>query len=90
MSIDADGDSDFSGFALAIPEVSDLNGFLFDFTRTLENLNQGLNAKQIAVGYRPRRAVIDLPAESAMVFMTNLAQLVSESLERSEVSCSIR
>jgi len=67
MSIDADGDSDFSGFALAIPEVSDLNGFLFDFTRTLENLNQGLNAKQIAVGYRPRRAVIDLPAESAMV-----------------------
>ena len=90
MSIDADGDSDFSGFALAIPEVSDLNGFLFDFTRTLENLNQGLNAKQIAVGYRPRRAVIDLPAESAMVFMTNLAQLVSESLERTEVSCSIR
>ena len=90
MSIDSDGDSEFSGFALAIPEVSDIESFLSDYVRTLENLNQGLNPNQLAIGYRPRRAVIDLPAESAMLFMASLSQLVSESTERSDFSCSIR
>ncbi len=90
MSIDSDGSSEFAGYSLAIPEVARLNEFIADYRRLLEGLDTGLSDKQKQIGYRPRRAVIDLPAESALAFMSQMAQLVSESVTQGGIRYSIR
>ncbi|WP_224365808.1 type I-MYXAN CRISPR-associated protein Cmx8 [Hyalangium versicolor] len=59
-----------NGFALAIPDVSKLASFC-------DGLHQVLaDRKPEAQGYRPREAVIDVPAESALDLAYRLAQRI--------------
>lgn len=67
--IESDGDSDFVGYSLAIPEVSDLEAFCDEYPELLARLSPDRH------GYRPAGAVIDLPAQSALEFLEHLAEL---------------
>ncbi len=69
--IDNDGQGEFVGYSLAIPEVADLDAFCADYPQML---HAELDAT--ARGYRPAGAVIDLPAQAALQFMLHLARLV--------------
>ena len=58
--LNIDGERDFTGFAIAIPDVSDLA----DFCDVLPNSLRTRGTEM--AGYRPREAVIDLAAEGAI------------------------
>jgi CRISPR-associated protein Cmx8 len=83
QQLDADGNSDFVGYVLAIPEVSDLEGFLADYPQLLKELCTDVR------GYRPAEAVIDLPAQGALEFLNHLARLARHKAERSRVQYSV-
>lgn len=88
--VESDGSTDFAGFTLAIPEVTHLPDFLHDYPKLLAGLNEGLKPEQTARGYRPARAVIDLPAEGALVFLDHLAQLTGQIITSGALKYSIR
>lgn len=91
QSIEADGSTDFVGYSLAVPEVSDLEEFVSTFPTLLSQLNDGLSANRIARGYRPARAVIDLAAESALGFMNQLAVLIhSKTKQKGSLQRTVR
>jgi len=58
--------SEFVGYVLAIPEVSDLTQFLLDYKVMLGQLKPEIR------GFRPAESVIDLPAEGALSFLAHL------------------
>jgi CRISPR-associated protein Cmx8 len=80
QQIDADGESTFpsGSYALAIPEVADLENFCEDFPQMLRNLSPGLR------GYRPAESVIDLPAEGALSFLEHMARLADRLAAKGE------
>src|SRR5205085_1019051 len=59
QQIDADGQGEFVGYVLAIPEVADLENFLADYPIMLGDLSDEIR------GYRPAEAILDLPAQGA-------------------------
>jgi CRISPR-associated protein Cmx8 len=81
--VQADGSNEFVGYVLAIPEVSDLKGFVVDYPRMLGEL------KKDPRGYRPAEAVIDLPAEGALSFLEHLARLAGEKAEGAEATLNL-
>ena len=70
--INADGDSEFVGYTLAIPEV----GHLGKFCRRYKELLSKLDAKRNL--YRPAGAVIALPEQGPLEFLHNLDRLAAE------------
>jgi CRISPR-associated protein Cmx8 len=80
--IDADGEREFAGFVLAIPDIVDLRLFTRRYQRALSTLTTAMH------GYRPADAVVSLPAEGALEFMDGLARLTGEatSADRSDVA----
>lgn len=70
--LDADGTREFAGFVLAIPEVANLLRFTDRYKRSLMQLDP------TPAGYRPRAALIAVPAQGALEFMDNLATLAGE------------
>lgn len=69
--IDNEGKRDFVGYAIAIPDISQLKTFCNEF---LEVLKQRGNE---VTGYRPRDAVIDLAVEGALDLIARLRDRVS-------------
>jgi CRISPR-associated protein Cmx8 len=82
--IEVDGESDFAGYTLAVPEVSDLEKFIADYPKLLESLEARILA------YRPAQAVIDLAAEGALAFFDHLATITSLKLETGSLRFSVR
>ncbi len=78
-----DGENEFVGYVLAIPEVADLKDFVSQYPRMLTRLGKDPR------GYRPAEAVIDLPAEGALSFLEHLAEVSGEVVEGKELSASI-
>lgn len=64
--VNNDGEREFRGFALAFPDVADLEAFCDDYQRVLQ---QRPHEKS---GYRPRGAVIDLIAEGGLDLLLSL------------------
>ena len=64
--INNEGNRDFVGYALAIPDVSDLEGFCDELPFVLSDRSPELS------GYRPRDAIVDLAIESALDLMRRL------------------
>jgi CRISPR-associated protein Cmx8 len=89
--IDHDGTTELpsSSFALAVPEVSNLQEFVHDYPVLLHQLNDGLPPDKTARGYRPARAVVDLPGEGALVLLDQLAALTKLKVETGELRFSI-
>ncbi len=67
--IEPDGNSEFVGYVLAVPEVANLPQFMAAYRRVLGSLKGDMR------GYRPAESVIDVPAEGALSFLEHLAQL---------------
>ena len=58
--VDRDGTREFVGYAIAVPDVVDLVGFVTDWARIARE--RGCEPS----GYVPREAVVDLPAEGGL------------------------
>ena len=82
--VDTDGSTEFVGFTLAVPEVSDLEQFIHDYPNMLNGLTKN------ACGYRPAESVIDLAAEGALAFLNSLAVISGQHVEKGELRHSIR
>jgi CRISPR-associated protein Cmx8 len=73
--INNEGKRDFVGYALAIPDVAELEPFCEDFPQMMRERGIELS------GYRPRDCVVDLAVESALDLMRRLQErlVVKES-----------
>jgi len=74
--ISPDGESEFTGYALAIPEVSNQVVFKKTYLRVLSQLPGDLR------GFRPAKAVVDLAAEGALDYIEHLARLVQDDVRK--------
>lgn len=64
--INNEGNRDFVGYALAIPDVSNLEGFCDELPSVLSDRSSEIS------GYRPRDAIVDLAIESALDLLRRL------------------
>lgn len=69
--IDNEGNRNFVGYALAIPDIADLKGFCDELPNVLSNRTIEVS------GYRPRDAVVDLAVESALDVMRRLRDRIT-------------
>ncbi|MCI0361427.1 MAG: type I-MYXAN CRISPR-associated protein Cmx8 [Planctomycetaceae bacterium] len=83
QQIDADGQGEFVGYVLAIPEVADLENFRIDYPLMLNELDNQIR------GYRPAEAVLDLPAQGALVFLEHLARLAQRAAGKSRIASCV-
>lgn len=83
QQIDSDGESEFVGYVLAIPEVADLTSFCADYPLMLHNLSDDIR------GFRPAEAVIDLPAQGALAFLEHLARLTEQVVIKGQLRYSV-
>jgi CRISPR-associated protein Cmx8 len=75
--------TDFVGYTLAVPDVSNLKDFVREYPKLLASLTKA------PCGYRPAQSVIDLPAEGALAFLDDLAVLSGLQVETGELRFSI-
>lgn len=73
--------SKFIGYALTIPDVSNLEAFCDELPSVLQN-NRGIEM----AGYRPRDSVIDFAAEGALDLMNRLNQRLAVEAGKQSVS----
>jgi CRISPR-associated protein Cmx8 len=71
------------GYVLAVPEVADLEEFLETFPRVVGELSAE------AAGYRPRQALISVPEEGALEFLSQVSRIVRARAAREETSRSV-
>ncbi len=83
QQIDSDGASEFVGYALAIPEVADLENFCEDYRQMLRDLSDKVR------GFRPAEAVVDLPAEGALAFLEHLARLTEQMTRKGQLRYAV-
>lgn len=83
QAIDRDGKRDFKGYVVSIPEVSDLEEFRLVFPRSLAALDPQIR------GYRPKAAIVDLPAEGGLEFLRHLALIAKQKAEGGDLKYSV-
>lgn len=81
--IDRDGKRKFVGYVLAVPDVSDPNGFLLEFPDTVAQLGNEM------AGYRPRDAAISLPQEGGLEYLYHLMSLVKARAQAGEIAYNV-
>jgi CRISPR-associated protein Cmx8 len=74
---------EFFGYAIAIPDVTDLENFCDDFLDLLKNRGDK------ASGYRPLDSVIDLPIESALDLMNRLSDQLTARTGKQDIKESV-
>lgn len=78
VSIDREGKSTFVGHVLSFADIADLAAFCDELRHVLDHRNQEVAA------YLPKQAVLDLPAEGGLQFLSALRQrLVANEGKRS-------
>lgn len=79
--LDNEGERNFQGFSIVVPDIRNLD----QFCEQLPVLLQNERSKEID-GYRPRDAVVSIPAEGALEFMVNLKKcLVTKTGQQSVI-----
>jgi CRISPR-associated protein Cmx8 len=81
--IDRDGKTKFVGYVFAVPDVSDLRGFILEFPHTLAQFGNAM------AGYRPRGAVISLPQEGGLEYLHNLLVLAKGKAQAGELAYNV-
>lgn len=83
--IDDEGKSAFAkgNFVIAIPEVTDVQGFVEEFLSMVARLKKEMK------GYRPADAVISLPQEGALEYMHELLQVAKAKAQRGNISYNL-
>ena len=79
-TIDREGASKFEGYVLSFSDVADLATFCDEFEGLLRN------RKPTKAGYRPKDALVDLPAEGALQLLSFLEARLKEHESRKRVS----
>jgi CRISPR-associated protein Cmx8 len=74
---------EFIGYAIAIPDVANLKKFCVKFDKLLKA--RGIEKS----GYRPRDAVIDLPAESGLDLMSGLSDRITAMTGEQSTSSTV-
>ncbi len=82
-AIDRDGNGEFKGYVIAVPEVSDLKEFCDVFPQSLGALDPQLR------GYRPRASIIALPAEGGLEFLRHLTLIAQQKAGSGELKYSV-
>ncbi len=77
------GKSFDNGYALAVPEPSDLKEFVQDAKLMLKELETDVS------GYRPRASIICMPEEGGLEYLTLLNALARKKVSNSQISDSI-
>ncbi|MBX3276055.1 MAG: type I-MYXAN CRISPR-associated protein Cmx8 [Sandaracinaceae bacterium] len=75
-SLTVQGDREFQGFAIAVPDVSDLDEFTRAFSASLRHRSNDMS------GYRPRDAIIDVPAEAGVDLIARVCIPLAETERR--------
>lgn len=70
--LDREGKRDFSGFVLAVPDITDLEDFVESWDGFMRRRGQEVS------GYRPRDAVVDVAAESALDVSARVFDLIEK------------
>jgi CRISPR-associated protein Cmx8 len=83
QTINHDGKRQSAGYVLAVPDVSHLPDFLASFRWVLHGLDSTTR------GYRPARALIDVPAQSALEFLRWLSNLAQSKAGREDWMYSV-
>lgn len=77
QTISVKGDREFVGYAVAVPDVADLDEFIRAYMAALHQ-----RSPEVA-GYRPRDAVIDVPAEAGVDLFARVCMPLAEAERRS-------
>jgi CRISPR-associated protein Cmx8 len=72
-----------AGYVIAVPDVIDLGAFVEEYPAMVAGLNRDL------FRYRPRDAVLALPAEGALQFLRHLAKLLQSKSARGDLASSV-
>jgi CRISPR-associated protein Cmx8 len=70
---DREGKNQFAGHVVSFPDVADLENFCDEYQHVLQNRGADL------AGYLPRQAVLDLPAEGGLQFLSALRSRLNAS-----------
>jgi CRISPR-associated protein Cmx8 len=70
--VERDGSREFQGYAIVVPDIIDLDGFVTDWTKLARE--RGCEA----AGYVPRDAVVDLPAEAGLDLGRRAMKIVAQ------------
>ncbi len=73
MVLDREGKSSFIGFVLSFSDIADLEAFCDEYAGLLNSRSPDVLA------YLPRQAVVDLPAEGGLQFLSSLRHRLSAS-----------
>lgn len=71
-------------YSLAVPDVADLKEFIGQYPKLAGGLNGPLAGEDAVRGFRPARAVIDMPEEGALALMEHMAWLLGDRVQRME------
>jgi CRISPR-associated protein Cmx8 len=82
--IERDGEPRFVGHVLAVPDVSDAEGFAQDFPDTVAQLG----SEVVRFG-KPREAVIVLPQEGGLEYIHHLATLTRSKVQAGELAYNV-
>jgi CRISPR-associated protein Cmx8 len=81
--IDREGARQFTGaYVIVVPDVSDLEGFVQEFPKTIAQLKPDL------AGYRPKEAVVSIPQEGGLEYLHHLTRLAKGKAEQGELAHS--
>lgn len=78
--INRKGETEFNGYVLTVPDVSNVSGFARDFPDTVGQLDKDKN------GFRPKAAVISIPHEGGLEHLHHLMRLVKAIAEEGETA----
>jgi CRISPR-associated protein Cmx8 len=81
--IDNEGKRNFVGYAIAIPDVADLEWFCEEFPQVLSERTTEKS------GYRPRDCLVDLAIESALDMMKRLRDRLKQTLGDQSIRSSV-
>jgi len=71
-AVDREGKRDFLGYALVMPDIVDLDGFVNDWSKLARGRGSELQ------GYVPREAVVDLPGEAGLDLAVRAMDVIKE------------
>ncbi len=76
QTVDNDGKRNHRGYAIAVPDVSDLEAFVEELPEALAQRFSGEESK--ILGYRPKGCLIDLSAEAALDLFAKLKRRLAD------------
>lgn len=81
--VDRDGNSRFTGYVFAVPDVSNIEGFAGSFPAVVASLKPDL------AGFRPRDSIITVPHEGALEYGRHLAAVAAARAGSADIAFDV-